>query len=51
MAGKRGGDRWPVALGPTHASDVHRLRLIIDVNSEFLAGATAWEPQVHVAKG
>ena len=49
MAGKRGGDRWPVALGPTHASDVRRLRLIID--SEFLAGATAWEPPVHVAKG
>ena len=41
MAGKRGGDRWPVALGPTEASDVRRLRLSIAwMTSGFLAGAT-----------
>ena len=51
MAGKRGGDRWPVALGTTEASDVRRLRLSIptrdDQTSGFSAGAT---PQVLIAR-
>ena len=49
MAGKRGGDRWPVALGTTEASDVRRLRLSIprEMTSGFSAGAT---PQVLIAR-